>query len=250
MICDQSLSLDSADAIIPKEVRFFYRSEVGRETYSISCKSLSLIELFKSMHSVNPYENISELDALSLKQITILDDDSKPFQINSPTLVSYINKYVLMWEKSVKSECYIKSGEQVITNNPDQIFQKKDIDFIREYIKNSTPETKFPSDIMKKKSEIDCIVPLLHNVSYLQMTGLENKLISYIACLFRNCSLADITTISNDPYFTKLQEKMVDEWNHLNNEKLLVYAKSDTAGNSKTDLNYINEREDSDSDCD
>ena len=68
---------------------------------------------------------------------------------------------------------------------------------------------------------ISCLNPLLKMADgFLLMDGFADKIYTYISTIIWNCSLKELSDVSDDDYFKELQAQQLEEWNKRNADQI------------------------------
>lgn len=199
------------------------------KVYDIQYTYASLIPFFNNMMTVNPDECTTYETALVVQPIRVLDDcpENNVYWINTIQLFDTLMEYIDIWKNDHKNANYLK--EQVVqTGNIEQLLKLPDLKFINKFVNtqldliHGKDKKKYINKpTIKKYHTIACINPLLKMVSgFLQIECLTRKLNTYIATILWNCSMLEISEVSEDPIFKQLQENAIKEWNRKNDNKI------------------------------
>jgi hypothetical protein len=219
---------------------------IGGEPYYVTKNMLCLSNMFKDIIECTKEKHITLSNVIQRHE----NLPNVVYHLNTDRLLSYVYKYMLIWEGKETEANYVKE-EPVQTSELSHIFANskgvvytEDIVYIENFIQETLADIKsgklpgYPKqkDKLSRYEKRQLISLILGELAcqcdeLLNMPSLANKIYAYIAVKIWNTSIVDFAEAMKDPEFSRIQEKVISEWKELNPDKFSLYAKSQTTGN-------------------
>ena len=209
----------------------------GGKPYTISKNALFLSGTFKDMVESSKESNIVLSDVIQKHE----NDPSIVYHLNTDRLLSYVHKYMKIWEGREANADYV-SVAPVQTSELNHILTDiNDIQFLEEFIQETLlliRTRKLPGyppipEKLQRHEKRRLICTILGELAcqcdeLLNIQSLASKIYAYIAIKIWETSAADFAYAMQDPNFKNAMDKALEEWRQLNPDKFSMYANGQT----------------------
>ena len=173
---------------------FHYKIKNNDTVYKVKKSSLKLSKTLESIAKNNNAD--TPRDAIEFNHVTTTDLEYN-ITYNLPIHHDFINEYFTIWCDKIKSENYIKI-QPINCANPANILTAEDNELIERYLFNNlnNPDNQNKEYIIKVYNKINCLNALICTADkFMEMDGLTNKLLAYIATIIWTCGLPEVNNI-------------------------------------------------------
>ena len=230
----------------------------GGPVYTVSKEGLYMSTTFKDMVEGTKETNITLSKVIQRHE----NDPNVVYHLNSDRLLSYVYKYMKLWEGREKSADYVEVAPVQTSEFNHVLTHAEDLQFIEDFIQETLLDIRtkklpgYPQipEKMTRHERRRLICTILGELAcqcdeLLNIQSLASKIYAYIAVKIWCTSAADFAHAMQDPDFKIAQEKALEEWRQLNPDKFSAYANTQTTDgiNIAPAINLDDDMSDSDS---